>query len=111
MSIVTLTPLAASRDGVNLTAAFTTVVTANTYEFVNDGRTRLVVNNDTLSSCNVVVATPNTEDGNAITDKTVAVAASKIYEFGPYLPSVYNNANGKVSVTFNQTVKIAAIRQ
>lgn len=111
MATVTLDPVAQSRDGVDLTVAMETVDPADTYEFLNDGRTVLIVDNGTGDDCVATIVTPNTKDGNAIADKAVTMATAKTWSLGPYLPSVYNNSNGKVTVTFDKAVDVVAVRQ
>lgn len=110
MANVQLTVQQASRSGLDLTANKTTVVTANTYKFQNDGRTKLYVKNATGSTCVVTIATPNTVDGLTVADRTVSVATAKEFFIGPFPPETYDDSNGDVALTFDQTVDIAAVR-
>lgn len=110
MANVTLTVQDVARTGLDLRAAETTVVIANTYYFPNDGRTKLFVRNATGSTCVVTIETPKTVDGLAVTDRTVSVATAKEFEIGPFPPDTYNNDSGQVKVTFDQTVGIVAVR-
>lgn len=110
MATVALTVQQVSRSGLDVTANKTTVVTANTYTFQNDGRTKLYVKNATGSTCVVTVATPNTVDGLAVADRTVSVATAKEFFIGPYPPEIYNDDNGNVLLTFDQPVDIEAVR-
>ncbi len=106
----TLTVQESSRAGLDLRAAESTVVTADTYYMPNDERTRLFVRNATGSTCVVTIETPATLDGLAITDRTVSILTAKEFLIGPFPKSVYNNGVGNVKVTFDQTVGIVAIR-
>lgn len=110
MADVTLTVQDVARTGLDLTAAKTTVVTANDYYFANDGRTNLYVKNGTGSTCTVTVDVPATVDGQAVTDRTVSVATAKEFEIGPFPTNWYNDGAGRVKVNFNQTVDIVAVR-
>ncbi len=110
MADVTLTVQDVARTGLDLTAAKTTVITANDYYFANDGRTKLYVKNATGSPCTVTIDVPATVDGQAVTDKTVSVATAKEFEIGPFPQNWYNDGAGRVKVNFNQTVDIVAVR-
>ncbi|MCC6192265.1 MAG: hypothetical protein IT318_24805 [Anaerolineales bacterium] len=110
MADITQTVYEVARGGLDLTASKTTVVTANNYFFPNDGRTKLYVKNATGSTCVVTIDTPNTVDGQAIANRTVSVATAKEFEIGPFPPGDYNDGNGKVKVTFDQTVDIVVVR-
>lgn len=110
MATITLTTHPATRAGLDVTANLTVVVTANTYQFLNDGRTKLHVVNATGSTCAVTAITPNTVDGNVIADKVVNVPNAKTYVLGPYPVGTYNNDAGYAQFTFDQTVSIIAVR-
>lgn len=110
MAEVTLTVYDSVRAGLDLTASKTTVVVANTYLMPNDGRTVLHVNNTTGSTNVTTIDTPNSVDGLAIANRTVSQATAKDYVIGPFPPAIYNNSAGKVSITFDQTVDIVAVR-
>lgn len=111
MPTVTLTPLASSRTTpVVITAASgTAVVSGNDYVFANDGNTRLIILNSS-SSNTVTIATPNTVDGLAISDRTYTVASSANGVAGPFPTAIYNNASGQVSFTVSQNAEVFVIR-
>lgn len=111
MPTVTLTPIPASRTTpVDITAASGTAVSSgNDYVFANDGNTRLVILNSS-SSNTVTIATPNTVDGLAISDRTYTVASSDNVVAGPFPTSIYNNASGQVSFTVSQNAEVFVIR-
>jgi hypothetical protein len=110
MSDVTLTVYESTTDGLDLTGNATGVVTANSYFMPNSGREKLHVFNVTGSTCAVVAVTQETRDGNPVADKSVSVPTAKNYELGPYDPKIYNNQDGRVKFTFDQTVGIIAVR-
>lgn len=98
-----------------LTASYTSGLTAttNTYQFVNDGYTLVHAKKSGAGDCTVTITTPGTVDGMAITDRTVTVVATTGDKFiGPFPPSVYNDANGKVSMVFSETtgLTVAVLR-
>ncbi len=77
--------------------------TGNTYLVPNDGNVFLHIKKSGAGSCTVTIATPGSVDGNAIADLTVTVAATTGDKMiGPLKPEVYNDANGKVAVTFSE---------
>lgn len=110
MATVTQTVYDASRAGVDLTTNETVVNTSNTYQFLNDGRVKLFVDNITNTNCTATIVTPNTVDGLAVTDRTVNVPTTLAYLIGPFPPDIYNNDSGYVQATFNQAVGITAVR-
>lgn len=69
--------------------------------FANDGRTYLDVNNGSGGSITVTFVTQQTIDGLAVADLAVAVGAGVRTKVGPFPPSIYNDANGRVQVTYS----------
>ena len=83
------------------------------YFFYNDGKTRLLVKKGTGADTTMTVTSTFTKDGQALEDPAEPIAANEEKWFGPYDPSVYNDANGKVKVEFMGTltnVEVAAVR-
>lgn len=99
-----------SSNGVNITDNDTSINTADTYFFLNNGRCFLLVNNGTASPCTVTVVSQQTVDSLAVTDLTATVAAGKEHIIGPFPTAVYNNSDGKVQVTFDQAVTAIVLR-
>ena len=93
-----LSVLEVSRAGVSgaLTAA-----AGGGDSFANDGRTYLDVNNGSGGSITVTFVTQQTIDGLAVADLAVAVGAGARSKVGPFPPSIYNDANGRVQVTYS----------
>lgn len=81
------------------------------HTIINSGKTLLHVKNGSGGSINVTIATPGSADGLALADRVVAVAAGAEKIIGRLNPSVYNNANGKITATFSavSSVTVAAI--
>lgn len=75
-------------------------------EFVNTGVEYLEVINGSGAGITVTIATPNTVDGLAVTDRTVTIAAGARQKIGPFPTSIYNNANSKVSVTYSAVTTV-----
>lgn len=57
----------------------------------SNGRTLLLFRNSTAGALNVTITTPNTEDGNAVSDKVVSVPANGQRIVGPLRVDVYGN--------------------
>ena len=84
--------------------------TADRFLFENDGNTFLLVARGSSAS-SVTVVTPATVDGLAINDRVVALEQGT-YLYGPFPPAQYNDADGKVAISFSAvgSVTIAVIR-
>ena len=93
-----LTVLEVSRAGVSgaLTAA-----AGGGDSFANDGRTYFDVNNGGGSPITVTFVTQQTVDGLAVADLAVAVSNGVRSKIGPFPPGIYNDANGRVQVTYS----------
>jgi hypothetical protein len=83
--------------------------------FPNDGKTFLWFQNDHAADPRTVtVVTQKTVDGKAVADDAIAVtAANDIAFIGPFPPSIYNDANGRVQVTYSDAgadIQVGAIR-
>lgn len=105
MADITLTILAVGRSNNGLTPAFTSVNATDVYFAQNDGRLLLHVKNANAGAGTVTVQTPNTVDSQAtlaITDLTATVPANTGDKMiGPFPPTIYNNVNGQIRVTFS----------
>jgi hypothetical protein len=80
-------------------------------EFDNDGRTFLHVKNG-LVDCTITIDVAKTVDGQAVVDPTVTCTASEERMIGPFPPSIYNDGDGHVNVSYDDesNVTVAAIR-
>lgn len=80
-------------------------------EFDNDGKTFLHVKNGLVDvTCTFDIT--KTVDGQAVTDITVTCTASEERMIGPFPPSIYNDSDGHVNVSYDDesNVTVAAIR-
>lgn len=107
MSDVDVTAYPGLRSGRILTDLKTTVSTANTYHFRNNGQMLLHVANASGSTVTATFAQPNPVSGYAT---TATLATAKAGFFGPFPPSIYNNGDGEVQVTFDQIVDVTVIQ-
>ncbi len=74
-------------------------------EFLNDGNIFLHVTNG-ATDCNVSFATPGNVGGNAIAERTVLVSAASTEYIGPFPPSIYNDGDSKVQVTYDDEANV-----
>lgn len=95
-----------------LVATYSSVLTTNTYEVRNDGKTLLHVKNGGTVATIVTLVSPGTVGGLAIADKTVSVAAGVDTFIGKLPPGIYNDTGSNVSVSFSidTLVTAAALR-
>ncbi len=79
-----------------------TVVGSNTYIIRNNGKVLLHIKKSAAVVCNLIITTPNTVDSLAVADRTVVIPASTGDKFiGPFPPSMYNDANGDIEISFS----------
>lgn len=72
---------------------------ANDHELAfNDGRVLLEVGSVDAGAQNVTVVTPGSQGGLAVADLVVSVPAGGVRLIGPFAPSVFNQADGKVHI-------------
>jgi len=95
-------------DAPNFTANKTAATASNNYYIPNDGRVLLIA--QAGASANVTVVTPATVDGLAVTDNVIALANANVRVFGPFPPSVYNDAQGRLLVTTSAACDLLAVR-
>ena len=84
---------------------YAAVTTAD--DFSNDGLAMLFIKTGATASGNMTVKTALCEHGR-LNDIVLAMAANKFYVVGPFLPALFNNANGKVDVLFATITDIEA---
>jgi len=86
-----------------LTPAYAAGSATETYLIPNNGAVFLHVKKTGLGDCTVTVPTPGTVGGFAIADYTATVLATVGDKMiGPFLPLIYNDANGQIAVTFSE---------
>ncbi len=92
-----------TRASSGLTPSYAAGDAAETYLIPNNGRVFLHVKKTGINNCTVTVATPNTEDGNAVADYTATVVATTGDKMiGPFPPPTYNDVNGRIAVAFSE---------
>lgn len=78
-----------------------TALIADGHKFMNDGKlTRLMVVNGATPFI-LTIQTPETVDGLAVAERTVAIGAAGTYEIGPFQASLYNQADGMVYIDYD----------
>jgi hypothetical protein len=92
----------------NYTDSETAATSGNNYYIPNNGRVLLIA--EAATTANLTVQTPNTQDGNAISDLVLALADTDIRIFGPFAPAYYNDAQGRMLVTVSANTNLMAIR-
>lgn len=79
-------------------------------EFVNDGRTRMVIKTGATPATLTVVTQANVPDGSPagapIADRTYSLLASKYYVLPKLDMGVYNDSAGKVQLTLSAITDI-----
>lgn len=87
-------------------------------QFTNDGQTFLVVSNGSGSSIDMTIAAQTTSatkqgmEDITYSNKVVALADGATKMIGPFATGTYNDANGRVQVTYSSaiSVTVAAFR-
>lgn len=102
-------------DDAGITVAFT-AANVDGHVIEGSGDTLLLVDNGSGGPINVTVQTPATQDGLAVAEQVVAVAAGAIKAIGPFKPATYDRPTGAadagdVYVDFSAvaTVTVAAL--
>jgi hypothetical protein len=108
-----LNPAAASRAGVDVTAAALTVTTGFTgVQFVNNGSMLLVVNNTSGSTLTLTynispLVEPEAALHAAAQMPQATIPTGKTYVFGPWSPKNYKQADGNIYIDFAGAATIA----
>ena len=94
-----------SRSG--LQASYTAVATADGDAFVNDGKRTFVHVVNGATAMTVTFVTPITQDGLAVSDRTVSVGSSEEHFIGPFPTRFYgSNVTVNFSDTTNGTIAV-----
>jgi len=117
MAYTTLTVLDAVKAGTELIALMVGSDTqaGDGFDFANDGQTILFVLDElALGAGDIITFEAVTDpDGRAETTLTRTVTAQKMYFYGPFLPLIWNQSNGRVRLKFttaNAKTRIIAVR-
>jgi len=104
MGYTTLTVLASDKAGDELIALMVGSDTQDTdgFDFANDGRTILLVLDilATGAGDDITFEAVNDPDGRAEATLTRSVTAKKIFAYGPFLPLLWNQTDGRVRLKF-----------
>ena len=104
MAYTTLTVLGAVKAGTELIALMVGADTqgADGFDFANDGQTVLLVLDilATGAGDTITFEAVTDPDGRAETTLTRTVTAKKIFVYGPFLPLIWNQSNGRVRLKF-----------
>ncbi len=111
MADFTLVPADGARveaSAPNFTTGKTAAAASNNYYIPNNGRVILICAAGT--SATITVETPNTSDGLAVADLTVALGNTNVRAIGPFPQGIYNDAQGRIKVTVSAACDIYAVR-
>ena len=75
-------------------------------EFVNAGVEFIHVKNDDASSMDLTIVTQNTSDDLAVADRVISIPAGEERIIGPFPTGIYNDANGKVQLTYSSVTSL-----
>lgn len=103
-----LAVITTDRSGVNLASDAQAADVAGD-SFLNDGQTVLAINNQDVGSVTVTIAFQVTLDGVTATNRTVTVPAGETVIVGAFPPSIYNDTNGKVQVTYSGVTSLFVV--
>ncbi|MCA0354714.1 MAG: hypothetical protein LCH85_22195 [Chloroflexi bacterium] len=109
MADVPVTAQQVNRTGV--TPAGTTTNNTDTYYIPNDGHVILQAKNAGGSPVTITVESTAVVDVLAVADYTISIPATtgdKV--FGPFIPAVYNDSQGRLKVTTTAAVSLFAFR-
>lgn len=117
MAYTALTVLASDIDGDELIALMVGSDTqgGDGFEVANDGRIMILVLDNLASGAGDTITFENVEDpfGREESPLTRTVTLKKIYSYGPFLPLVWNQTDGKLKFKFTthaSTTTLIAIR-
>jgi hypothetical protein len=80
--------------------------------FVNDGTQLLYIENTDAVSVTLTVPVAPTIDGQTVSSKTFSIAQNKRMVIGPFAPNIYNDANGRVPLSYSAVtaLKVAVLK-
>lgn len=91
-----------------MTPVYSTSVAAG-FQFVNDGRVMIHAKNASANTVYMTVTTPYSENGLALADVYVTLAATTGESMvGPLPTKLFNNSSGYVQVDFSATTSVTA---
>jgi len=103
--MATLTVNTILYTGLNSESVF--VAAAASQEFVNDGRTFMIIKNGSGGSITCSVTSAGNTQGRAIADDVITVGATTGEQMvGPWPRSIYNAADGNIDITWSATASV-----
>ncbi len=100
MADVNVSPEVSVRDGVAITHKGSLSASDN-YKIPNNGRLLVYVDNGGSADITVTIVTPGQAQGLAIADYTATVEDGDNLLMGPFDPSIFNDSDGKIDVSFS----------
>lgn len=79
-----------------------TALIADGHKFLNDGKMTFLEIENGVTEFTLTVQVAKTVDGQAVTNQTYTVGASKDYMLGPFPADIYNQSDGKVYVDYSE---------
>ena len=104
MAYTNLTVLVSAKSGGEMVALMVGSDTqgADGFDFANDGKTILFVLDELATGAGdtITFEAIADSDGRVETTLTRTVTAKKIYMYGPFLPAIWNQSDGRVRLKF-----------
>lgn len=92
-----------TRDGLNPTMV---AAAGGGDQFANTGKEFVEVDNADAAPMTATFVTQKTVDGQAVGDRAVTVPAGERRIIGPFDPSVYNDSNGNLQITYSAVTSV-----
>jgi hypothetical protein len=77
--------------------------------FANDGQTFLLIKNGDASDHTVTAAIQSTVDGQTVSGASHNVVAGHTAILGPFPTGIYNDANGRVQLSYSATTSVTVM--
>lgn len=106
MADITLVPQNIVQTGLTVVPVGS-LSTSNNYKIRNDGKTFLQVINGGGGSVVVTIVTQAVLGGNAVADRVVTVLTVTEQLIGPFPPSVFNDSNGDIDVSYDTITSLS----
>lgn len=109
--MATLTVTTVGRAGAQIDALAVAAASGGD-KFPNTGSEFLWIKNASVADITLTIAVVATVDTLAATNRTVTLTAAKSYLIGPFPPAIYNDSDGRVSLTYSgvTTLTLAPFR-
>ena len=108
MAASALTVSSVARAGINCTDLDAAANADGNY-FTNTGFEFLYALNGDGSATTITLVNQLTIDGATVTAKTVSVPAGKAMLIGPFPTEIYNDANGRMNLTYSSVTSLTVL--